>query len=186
MHPRIPGEVVDQPASVRSATDAYLQYLVILDGFVVLHVSLNSKGDVTDIHVLRDPGSMVPAAMSSVKTWRFEPAVEAVKSVDSEMTVVFVYRPADYGGSKATLPKPFTAVRPPENSEGSSPAGILSVSLPRVSCQQCRVGLRNNSSESRRIGWSDKYQDRSCTRALYSLCARRIEEVEFFAGNSSR
>lgn len=129
-NPGIAAEGTDQPASVRSATDAYLPYQIVLDGFVVLRVSLSAKGEVTDIQVLRNPGSMVSAAESSVKTWRFKPAVEAGQSVGSEMTVVFVYRPGDYGGSKATLSKPFTAMQPQENSDGFSPAGILSVSYP--------------------------------------------------------
>ena len=119
----------NRPASIISVTDAYLPYQVVLDGFVILDISLDSRGTVTAIHVLRDPGSMVPAAISSVRTWTFEPAIEDNKARPSEMTVVFVYRPADYGGAKAVL-TPFAPVVPHLENDTQTPVGIVSVAYP--------------------------------------------------------
>jgi outer membrane biosynthesis protein TonB len=121
----------DRPASVISVTDAYLPYQVVLDGFVILDISLDSRGSITAIRVLRDPGSMVSSAISSVRTWTFEPAIGDNKAQPSDMTVVFVYRPADYGGSKAVLPIPFAPVLPHSKNEAQTPAGILSVAYPK-------------------------------------------------------
>jgi outer membrane biosynthesis protein TonB len=123
-------QVSDRPASVVSVTDAYLPYQVVLDGLIILDLSLDSQGSITAIHILRDPGSMVSAAISSVRTWKFEPAIEDNEPQPSEMTVAFVYRPADYGGSKAAFPKPFAAVPPRMKNEAHAPAGIVSVAYP--------------------------------------------------------
>jgi hypothetical protein len=120
----------NRPASLVTVTDAYLPYQVVLDGFVILGVSLDSRATVTAIHVLRDPGSMVSAATSSVRTWTFAPALEDNKAQASEITVVFVYRPADYGGAKAVLPRPFVPVLPTLKHDAQAPAGILSVAYP--------------------------------------------------------
>lgn len=123
-------QVSDRPASVVSVTDAYLPYQVVLDGFVILDLSLDSQGSITAIHILRDPGSMVSAAMSSVRTWKFEPAIEDNEPQSSEMTVAFVYRPADYGGSKAALAKPFAPVLPRMKNAAHTPAGIVAAAYP--------------------------------------------------------
>jgi outer membrane biosynthesis protein TonB len=123
-------QLSDRPASAISVTDAYLPYQVVLDGFVILDLSLDSHGSITAIHILRDPGSMVSAAIASVRTWKFEPAIEDSEPQPSEMTVAFVYRPADSGGSKAVLPKPFAPVLPRMKNEAHIPAGIVSVAYP--------------------------------------------------------
>jgi outer membrane biosynthesis protein TonB len=119
----------NSPASVTSVTDAYLPYQVVLDGFVILDISIDSRGALTAIHVLRDPGSMVSAAISSVRKWTFEPAIESKEAQPSEITVVFVYRPANYGGAKAVLPS-FAPVLPHLKNDAQTPVGIVSVAYP--------------------------------------------------------
>jgi outer membrane biosynthesis protein TonB len=119
----------DKPASIISVRDAFLPYQVVLDGFVILDISLDSRGRVAAIHVLRDPGSMVSAAISSVRTWTFEPAIEDNQARPSEITVVFAYRPADFGGAKA-VPPPFNPVLPQLKNDTQTPVGIVSVAYP--------------------------------------------------------
>lgn len=126
--PGTSAQVSNKPTAVVSVTDAYLPYQIILDGFVVLDISLDSQGGITAVHVLRDPGSMVSAAIASVRTWKFEPALEDNKPQPSEMTVTFVYRPAV---SKAAPSRPFFAsVLPGTENDAPAPAGIMSVAYP--------------------------------------------------------
>ena len=116
-----------------SATDAYLPYQVMFDGFVVLDVSLDAKGNVTGVSALRDPGSMVPAAITSVRTWKFRPASAANGPRPSEMTVAFVYRPPNGGPAQTVPPKNFQPVLPgPPTDEELAyvPPGIISVTYP--------------------------------------------------------
>jgi TonB family protein len=126
------GSSYDAP-EVISATDAYLPYQVIFDGFVVLDVSLDAKGNVAGVTALRDPGSMVPAAITSVRTWKFRPASAGSGPRPSEMTVAFVYRPQNGGPAQTVPPKNFRPVFPGSPTAGELdyvPPGIISVTYP--------------------------------------------------------
>src|SRR5579863_8956273 len=105
-------------AEVISATDAYLPYQIMFDGFVVLGVSLDAKGNITKVSALRDPGSMVPAAITSVRTWKFRPASAGNGPRPSEMTVAFVYRPPNGGPAQTGPPKDFQPVLPGPPTDG--------------------------------------------------------------------
>src|SRR5271169_3667709 len=99
-------------AEVLSVTDAYLPYQIIFDGFVVLDVSLDAKGNIAKVSALRDPGSMVPAAITSVRMWKFRPASAGDGPRPSEMTIAFVYRPPNGGPAQTVPPKNFQPVLP--------------------------------------------------------------------------
>jgi len=131
----VEAQVSYQPPSVISATDAFLPYQNLPDGFVVLDVSLDSDGSISSTDLLRDPGSMVSAAISSVRTWKFKPASAGNTPRPSEMTVAFVYRPADFGGRKPSPPKSSGPVLPPrkadaQRGDGYVPAGIITWAYP--------------------------------------------------------
>lgn len=124
-----------KPAEVTSAGDAYVPYQVVVDGLFVLDVSLDDDGTVQGIDPLRNPGSMVGAAKTSVRSWRFQPASKDGKSVRSRMTVSFVYRPPNYGYAGAAPPKSFSPVLPLNQSDSPErgnyvPVGILSFAYP--------------------------------------------------------
>ena len=65
-----------KPAEVASARVVQYPIRSIADGVVVLDVSLDSKGGVTRMAVVRDIASLTPMATSSVQSWRFHPASE--------------------------------------------------------------------------------------------------------------
>jgi hypothetical protein len=56
------------PPEVTSAGDAYTSYNVVFDGLFVLDIGLSDEGDIRRIEALRDPGSMLGAAKTSVHT----------------------------------------------------------------------------------------------------------------------
>jgi len=121
------------PPNVTFVTDAYLPYEVVFDGLVVLDVSLDKRGDVIGTQALRDPGSMVPAAVTSVRTWKVKPGLLGNSAIPSEMTAVFVYRPRPNGPAAALPPKDFKPVLPHSHTDETIdyvPAGIVSFAYP--------------------------------------------------------
>jgi TonB family protein len=122
------------PPEVTSAGDAYTSYNIVFDGLFVLDIGLSDEGDIRRIEALRDPGSMLGAAKTSVHTWKFQPASQDGKPRTSRMTVAFVYRPANYGTAGAVPPKDFAPVIPSAPSDGGDddyvPVGILSFAYP--------------------------------------------------------
>jgi TonB family protein len=124
-----------QPPAVTSVTDAYVPYQVVFDGFLVLNVCLDRDGKITDIEALRDPGAMLRATVTSIRTWKVRPGMLATAAISSEITAVFVYRPANNGPASLLPPKDFTSSLPhqPEQANtslGYVPAGIVSVAYP--------------------------------------------------------
>jgi TonB family protein len=118
--------------SAAQVTDAYLPYEVVFDGFVVLDVSLDKRGEVIGTEAIRDPGSMVPAAITSVQTWKVRPGTLGNSAIPSEMTAAFVYRPRPNGPAAALPPRDFKPVLPHPHTEGIDfvPAGIVSFAYP--------------------------------------------------------
>jgi TonB family protein len=114
---------------VASAGDTYVPYQVVLDGLFVLDVSLDVDGAVQGIDALRDPGSMLGAAKTSVRQWKFRPASKEGKPTPSRMTVSFLYRPPNYGNAAAVPPKQFSPVVPTEH-DNYVPVGVLSFAYP--------------------------------------------------------
>jgi TonB family protein len=120
---------------VMSVTDAYLPYEVVFDGFVVLDLSLDKRGEIIGTETLRDPGAIAPAAVTSVRTWKISPGVLGSAPIPSEMTAVFVYRPRPNGPAVPLPPKDFKTVLPhpgPRTDEAIDyvPTGIASVAYP--------------------------------------------------------
>lgn len=119
-----------------SVSDAYVPYQVVYDGFVVLELFLDRSGAIVEKKALRDPGAMVPAAIATVKDWKFRPAEGAGKTgLPSVMTAVFVYRPRDNGPAAVAPPRNFRPVladSPMHTREVPDyvPAGVRSVAYP--------------------------------------------------------
>jgi TonB family protein len=124
-----------KPPEAASAGDVYVSYQIVVDGLFVLDVSIDDDGTIQKVDALRDPGAMLGAAKTSVRSWKFQPASKEGKSAPSRMTVSFVYRPSNYGRVAAVPPKDFSPVLPPDRSESSAhgnyvPVGVLSFAYP--------------------------------------------------------
>jgi TonB family protein len=117
------------PPELVSAPDPYIAYQNVVDGIVVLDVFINSSGTVSDAKPLRDPGSLVPAAITALRRWKFVPTPATVRN--SEMTVAFVYRPPTIFVFGPDL----RPVLPYESSDSAKkpdfvPVGILAAAYP--------------------------------------------------------
>jgi TonB family protein len=131
-----------KPAEALSVTDAYsvLFYAttqIVPDAFVVLDLCLTSKGSIERVDVLRDPVSMGKIAASSVRTWKFRPASEEGAAVASQVPVVFVYRPPNFGSlgpPKGMAPINVKPVIAEQNCDSKTidfvPATILAAAYP--------------------------------------------------------
>jgi TonB family protein len=122
------------PPEVTSAGDAYSSYNIVFDGLFVLDIQIGEDGGIGRIEPLRNPGSMLDTAKSSVRNWKFRQAYEGTKPRASRMTVAFVYRPANYPTFGAVPPKDFRPVVPSaqsdDGSEDYAPVGIESFAYP--------------------------------------------------------
>jgi hypothetical protein len=147
---------------VTTVTDAYLPYEMVFDGFVVLDVSLDKRGEVIGTEALRDPGAMVPAAVTSVRTWKVRPSMLGSAAIASEMTAVFVYRPRPNGPALPLPPKDFKPVLPypgPHIDEAIDyvPAGIISVAYPDYPVNAVAWGFRHRSAYGQLRGPDREY-----------------------------
>jgi TonB family protein len=122
------------PAQVTSAGDAYTPYTIVLDGLFVMDVNIGDDGSIEKIESLRNPGAMMGAAETAVRTWKFQPALAGHKARASRMTVAFVYRPGTLPTFGAAPTEGFTPVIPSAHADDASkdyaPVGILSFAYP--------------------------------------------------------
>ena len=130
-----------QPAEVISATDVEYPIGSVANGVVVIDVSVDSKGDVTGVDVLRDIASLTPVAASCVKAWKFNPAFAEGRPQASVIRVVFAFRPHAFRAA----PPSFVPVLPkrdssPEEKSGYIPAGIVAGPQPQFPIDAASVG----------------------------------------------
>ena len=85
------------PPSVVTATEAVYPLQSVVSGTVVLEVSLDTVGKITDIRVVRGISSLTEPAEHSVREWIFQPANLDGKSVSSKIVVAFSFVPPNVG-----------------------------------------------------------------------------------------
>jgi outer membrane biosynthesis protein TonB len=134
-------QVPSRPAEVISATDVQYPNGSVASGVVVMDVSLDSKGDVTGVDVLRDIASLTTVATSSVKAWKFNPASVGGGPQASEIRVVFAFRPH----ALMAAPPSFAPVLPktdssPDEKSGYIPAGIVAGPYPQYPINAAALG----------------------------------------------
>jgi len=130
-----------EPAEVISATDVQYPNGSVANGVVVVDVSLDSKGDITGVDVLRDIASLTPVAISSVKAWKFNPAFAEGRPQASEVRVVFAFRPH----ALMAAPPSFAPVltkrdSSPDEKSGYIPAGIVAGPHPQYPINAAALG----------------------------------------------
>jgi hypothetical protein len=133
--------VAFQPPEVISATDVQYPNGSVANGVVVMDVSLDSKGGVTGVDVLRDIASLTSVATSSIKAWKFNPASLEGRPQVSRIRIVFAFRPH----ALMAAPPSFVPVLPkgdsnPDEKSGYIPAGIVGGSHPRYPINAAALG----------------------------------------------
>jgi outer membrane biosynthesis protein TonB len=112
-----------KPAEVTSASEILYPIQSIADGIVVIDVSLDTKGVIDGLNVVRDIPSLTSAA-TSIPSWRFSPASFQGYPVPSVLRIAVVFRPRSYLAAGPA----FT----PVVSEGSPNDGRHSGGLPGI------------------------------------------------------
>jgi TonB family protein len=85
------------PPSVVTATEAVYPLQSVVSGTVVLEVSLDGTGKITDIRVVRGIASLTEPAEHSVREWVFQPANLDGKPVSLKIVVAFSFVPPNVG-----------------------------------------------------------------------------------------
>lgn len=80
-----------EPPSVVTAVEAVYPLQSVVSGTVVLEVSLDDAGKVTDIRVVRGIASLTEPAERSVRQWTFQAAKLNGKPVSSKIVVAFSF-----------------------------------------------------------------------------------------------
>jgi TonB family protein len=83
--------------SVISAAEAAYPLNSISSGTVVLEVTLESSGAISDVRVVRGIPSLTEAAERSIRQWKFRPAQLNGESVRSKIAVAFSFVPPGVG-----------------------------------------------------------------------------------------
>lgn len=85
------------PPVVTSVVDAAYPLQSVASGTVVLEVSLDDTGAISDVRVVRAIPSLTEPAERSVRQWRFQPAKLDGKPVASKVPVAFSFVPPNVG-----------------------------------------------------------------------------------------
>jgi outer membrane biosynthesis protein TonB len=118
------GQATFKPAEVTSAPDIPYPIQSIANGVVVLDVSLDAKGAIEGLNIVRDIPSLTSAVTSSIPSWKFSPALLQGKPETSVMRIAVVFRPRSYLAAGPA----FTAIL----SEGNPDHTRLSDVLPGI------------------------------------------------------
>lgn len=98
------------PAQLQVGTVPPLPPLTVGGGEVLLEVSIGINGDVTDVKPVRATPPFTEMLTQSVRAWRFSPAQDAARAVESKVMVAGLFRPpALTGPTLGELPKQVAA-----------------------------------------------------------------------------
>jgi len=97
-------EVEFQPAVAVSVSAIPDQNQSAQRGTLVLDVGVSATGEVADIEVRRDLPPLTKEVVSSVKTWKFEPAKLEGRCVASRITVAVNFNPPSLSSVDVPLP----------------------------------------------------------------------------------
>jgi TonB family protein len=82
---------------VISAVEAVYPLQSVATGTVVLEVSLDEVGKITDVRVVRGIASLTEPAEPSVRQWKFQPAEFDGEPASSKIVVAFSFVPPNVG-----------------------------------------------------------------------------------------
>jgi TonB family protein len=87
------------PSQVTSVSYATYPPNTVANGTVVLDVKIGSAGGIKRVGVVHGAAALTGAALSSVRTWSFSPAMRNGKAVESHTVVAFVF-PSPAAGTR--------------------------------------------------------------------------------------
>lgn len=85
------------PPAVTTVVDVAYPLQSVASGTVVLEVSLDEFGKITEVRTVREILSLTEPAERSVRQWRFQPAKLDGKPVASKVPVAFSFVPPNVG-----------------------------------------------------------------------------------------
>jgi TonB family protein len=128
-------------AEVSSASDVQSPTGNSVSGIVVLDVSLDSEGAVTEVNVPRPVSSLALVATAAVRTWKFNPALLKDIPTPSVLRVAFAFRPPIlYASPPQFDPLPGPADPEPETKADYVPPGIVKAEYPAYPINAANVG----------------------------------------------
>ena len=101
------------PAQLQSGAVPPLPVLAVGGGEVLLEVSVGADGSVTDVKPLRATPPFTEMLTQAVRDWRFSPAQDSARAVESKILVAGLFRPPALTGP--TLGQPPTQVARPSD-----------------------------------------------------------------------
>lgn len=85
------------PPTVTEVAEAVYPLQSVVSGTVVLEVSLDDKGKIADVRVVRGIPALTEPAERSLRQWKFQPAKLDGKPVASKVPVAFSFVPPNVG-----------------------------------------------------------------------------------------
>jgi TonB family protein len=85
------------PPAVVNAVQAIYPLNSVVSGTVVLELSLDDTGKITDIHVVKGIGSLTEPAEQSARQWSFQAAKLDGRPVSSKIVLAFSFVPPNVG-----------------------------------------------------------------------------------------
>ena len=108
-----------EPARLESGPVDSIPYRTAAAGIVLADVSLNERGGVTDVRILKDVEPFTEVIQQSVQRWRFAPARDKGRMVATHVLVAGLFRPA-----MLLFPAPKIDIRPDPSSNVPFPTGV--------------------------------------------------------------
>jgi outer membrane biosynthesis protein TonB len=119
-----------RPAEVTSASEILYPIQSIADGIVVIDVSLDTKGVIDGLNVVRGIPSLTSAA-TSIPAWKFSPASFQGYPVPSVLRIAVVFRPRSYLAAGPAFTPVVSEGSPNDGRHSSGLPGITAAVYPR-------------------------------------------------------
>jgi outer membrane biosynthesis protein TonB len=119
-----------KPPEVISASDIPFPIQSTADGVVVVDASIDTKGAVTGVTIVRDVPSLTSPATSVIRTWKFSPATKLGRPEPSTMSIAVAFRPRAYFAADPSFTPANSAAGPNHIDQGYVPPGFVSATYP--------------------------------------------------------
>jgi len=129
-----------KPPEVISASDIPFPIQSIADGVVIIDASIDAKGAVTGVAIVRDVPSLTSPATSAIRTWKFNPATKLERPEPSTMRIAVAFRPRSYFAADPSFTPVFSAGAAIHADQSYVPPGIVSIAYPQYPINAANPG----------------------------------------------